>query len=313
MVSCAFITMKMYSVINDGNEDDDSDNYNATMWKINCKRDESRRWADRSIVIKRFLFAAQRDAWKMWSSFPFFTGLFITTDLPSHATFRAYSYKTDVASRFRTRSRVRNRTIKRNPPALFYKASRSYVEMYRGYDTRSRTGVRIDDRIENRVLARNPTRVKITASRSSFPWRDKGKKGSVSPLCIFMVRSPAATYDSHAMRRRRSCIRATCNNAIVRATGNNWTIYEPRGLALRMYNYRGKRCVAHNCEPACDAPPDPAIIRLSPPVITHAATVFPSHGWLWKSRWEFRRRTISARHPRSFYPRRAVLARRRLR
>lgn len=67
------------------------------------------------------------------------------------------------------------------------------------------------------------------------------------------------------MQRRHSCIRATCNNAIVRTSGNNWTIYEPRGLALRMYDYRGKRCVAHTlCEPACDASPDPAVIRSLP-------------------------------------------------
>lgn len=43
---------------------------------------------------------------------------------------------------------------------------------------------------------------------------------------------------------RHSCIRSTCSNAIVHTGGNNWTIYELRGLALRMYDYRGKRCVA---------------------------------------------------------------------
>lgn len=152
----------------------------------------------------------------------------------------------------------------------------------------------IHDWIENRVL-RNSTRVKITTfdSRqlSSFPWRDERKKGPVSPS-IFIVRS-LPLYDSYtggAMQRRRcSCIRATCNNAIVRTTGNNRTIYEPRGLALRMYDYRGKCCVAHTLwtslwrtswphrHPSSLGPP-------RPPVITHAATVFPSHGWLWKSR-----------------------------
>jgi len=55
-----------------------------------------------------------------------------------------------------------------------------------------------------------------------------------------------------------SCIRTTCNNAIVRTAGNNWTIYEPRGLALRMYDYGGKRCVAHSVN-------QPVTHHLTPP------------------------------------------------
>lgn len=47
MAFCVFITMKTYSVINDGNEDNDSDNYNATVWKINYEKDESWRWTSR--------------------------------------------------------------------------------------------------------------------------------------------------------------------------------------------------------------------------------------------------------------------------
>jgi len=91
---------------------------------------------------------------------------------------------------------------------------------------------------------------------------------------------------------RHSRIRSTCNNAIVRTAGNNWTIYEPCGLALRMYDYRGKRCVART--------PRAGLWRASwlprPPVITHTATVFPTLGRLWKSRWEFSRRTILVRN-----------------
>lgn len=67
--------------------------------------------------------------------------------------------------------------------------------------------------------------------------------------------------DPGATQRRHSCIRSTCGNAIVHTDGNNWTIYELRGLALRMYDYRGKRCVARTTgEPSVThllAPPSP--------------------------------------------------------
>lgn len=140
--------------------------------------------------------------------------------------------------------------------------------------------------------------------RNTLRFRSEIKEGAGQPFYIHSTIIPQL-YDNYAggaMQRRRSCIRATCNNAIVRTTGNNRTIYEPRGLALRMYDYRGKRCVAHTQWTSlwCTSwphrhPSHPVPCSPPQPVITHAATVFPSHGRLWKSRWEFSRRTISKR------------------
>jgi len=63
-----------------------------------------------------------------------------------------------------------------------------------------------------------------------------------------------------AMQRRHGRIRSsTCNNAIVRTAGNNWAIYESGGLALRMYDYCGKRCVARTPWTVRDAPRGPVV------------------------------------------------------
>lgn len=81
------------------------------------------------------------------------------------------------------------------------------------------------------------------ASHLSFQDRQKENGTAAGQPFIFMT-LVLDTYALDVMQRRHSCIRSTCNNAIVRTAGNNWTIYEPCGLALRMYDYRGKRCVA---------------------------------------------------------------------
>jgi len=97
-------------------------------------------------------------------------------------------------------------------------------------------------------IARNPTRIKVTPfdprHTLRFPRWDKGKKGERSALCICIFTLPRYTITMRCDGDTvASAPRATMQS--VRTTGNNWTIYEPRGLALRMYDYRGKRCVAH--------------------------------------------------------------------
>lgn len=183
----------------------------------------------------------------MWSNFLFFIG-FIYHDRSALAHYFARVFLQNRRGIAISHALACAKSYDRKKPARFVlqNYTRSY-EMHRGYGTRSRNERARTRQIKNRASSRViRSGLKLQhPTRSSYPRRDKGKKGSVSPLCIFIAPAPPAIYDSHAMRRRHGRIRATCNNAIVRTTGNNWTIYEPRGLALRMYDYRGKRCVAH--------------------------------------------------------------------
>jgi len=116
------------------------------------------------------------------------------------------------------------------------------------------------------------------------------KKGPIGPPYSCYA-SPAARC---AMQQRHGCIRSsTCNNAIVRTAGNNWAIYEPGGLALRMYDYAVSVAWHALREPAVTRPRRSA----APPrtlVIIHAATVFPSPGLIVKITLGIRREDIGS-------------------
>lgn len=136
-------------MISDGNKASNSDNYNTTMWKINCKRNKSwsyngvkRAAITRLIMIERFLFAyGTRYLWKRRDPVMFsILHQFVYHDRFSFARyfFQAFSRKSDISRRgvatLRTLACAKSYDQKKGL-ALFYKPSHVRTKyLYYGYN-----------------------------------------------------------------------------------------------------------------------------------------------------------------------------------
>jgi len=204
-------------------------------------------------MIERILFTmryvTRQCLWK-WSSYIFPP---LPVCLSRQVSFRAFPrnlINRDVVSHVD----FARSSDQKKPLALLYKASRLY-KMYYGYSMHCKINGRTVPELsdvnwwlnwKSRVIRRGlKLRHSIRGTLFVFRGEMKGRrKGNDQPSVSIYSRSPRYTITMRCNGDTvASAPRATMQS--VRTTGNNWTIYEPRGLALRMYDYRGKRCVAH--------------------------------------------------------------------